>query len=154
MHGPASPLLGTHPREMSLRVHQSTSQECSEKLYPKHQNTGNSPKAVEQVDELWGIQTMEFCSAAWNNTLNLGQNIEPNKVSTDGHILWFLYMKFKKRKGSSMLTVLRVVVLTRERGGRKPSGDEGRFLCLGLSGGSMVCRCNIKMNWAHFCMHA
>lgn len=61
-------------------------------------------------------------------------------------------MKFKKRKDSSVLTevrsvaVLRVVVLTRERGGRKPSGDEGRFLCLGLSGGSMVCRCNIKMN--------
>lgn len=44
------------------------------------------------------------------------------------------------------VAVLRVVVLTRGRRRRKPSGDEGRFHCLGLSGGSMVCRCNIKMN--------
>ena len=37
-------------------------------------------------------------------------------------------------------------IVTRGRRRRKPSGDEGRFHCLGLSGGSMVCRCNIKMN--------
>lgn len=44
------------------------------------------------------------------------------------------------------VAVLTVVVLTRGRGRRKPSGDEGRFHCLCLSGGFMVCRCNIKMN--------
>lgn len=65
MHGPASPLLGTHPREMSLRVHppKHITGMLGEALSQTPKTLETAPKAVEQVDR--GIQTMEFCSAAW-----------------------------------------------------------------------------------------
>lgn len=74
---------------------------------------------------------MEFCSAAWNNTLNLGQNIEPNKgFHGRAHTLIPLYEVQEKRKGSSMLTEVRSSGCA--EGGGINQGERGGRSLLGI----------------------